>query len=165
MPRGVTRTILSRTEEAYRLLQSEGCVTVEKARRALGVSRMQAKYVLKRLQAEGRAVSAAVGRTTLWCRDGEAAARALEELAAEARRVLCGLRFTTPAKLLRLINRDRRASRAFSKYVPLSPTAAATMSFLNALLQAAFGQPVMYMGGGGTPVYLVPPGCSQNAKF
>jgi predicted ArsR family transcriptional regulator len=84
VPRGVTRTILSRTEEAYKLLQSEGCVTVERARRALGASRMQAKYVLERLQAEGRAVSVAVGRVSLWCRDGEAATRTLEELAAEA---------------------------------------------------------------------------------
>ena len=164
MPRGVTRTILSRTEEAYRLLRSEGCVTVEGARKALGVSRMQVKYVLQRLRAEGRAVSVAVGRTALWCRDGETAARALEELTAETRRVLCGLRFATPAKLLKLINRDRKASRTFSKYVPLSPTAAATMSFLNALLQAAFGQPVMYRNGD-TPMYLVPPSCNQNVKF
>jgi predicted ArsR family transcriptional regulator len=165
MPRGVTRAVLSRTEEVHRLLQSEGCVTVEKARKALGLSRMQVKYVLQRLQSKGQAVPVAVGRTTLWCRDGETAAQALEELTAEARRLLCGLRFVTPGKLLRLIGRDKKASKTFSKYVPLSPTVAATMSFLNALLQTIFGQPVMYMGNGATPVYLVPPSCGQNVKF
>ncbi len=161
MPRGVTRTILSRTEEVYKLLQSEGCVTVEGVRRALGASRMQAKYVLERLQAESRAVSVAVGRVTLWCRDGETATRTLEELAAEARRLLCGLRFATPSKLLKLINRDKKASRTFSKYVPLSSGVAATTSFLNALLQSILGQPAMYRGS--TPLYMVPP--CQNARF
>lgn len=132
---------------------------MEKVRRALGVSKTQAKYVLERLQAEGRAVPVAVGRTTLWCRDGETAARTLEELAAEVKRLLCGLRFATPGRLLKLISRDRRAGGIFSRYVPLSPGTAAALSFLNALLQAALGQPVLYMGGGATPVYLVPPGC------
>ncbi len=160
MPRGVTRTILSRAEELRKLLESEGCVTVERARKKLGVSRMQAKYVLERLQAEGRVVPAAVGRVTLWCRDGEAAARTLEELAAEARRLLCGLRFATASRLLKLINRDKKASRTFSKYVSLSPRVAATLSFLNSLLQAILGQPTMYMGAGATPMYLVPP-CRQ----
>lgn len=161
MPRGVTRAVLSRTEEMHRLLMSEGCVAVEKARRALGVSRMQARYVLSRLQAEGRAVPVAVGRAALWCRDGEAAAQALEELADEARRLLCGLRFATPSRLLKLISRDKKASRTFSKYIPLSPKAAAAVSFLNALLQLILGQPAMYSGA--TPVYLVPP--CQGIKF
>jgi predicted ArsR family transcriptional regulator len=161
MPRGVTKTVLSRTEELRRLLESEGCITVEVARRALGVSRMQAKYVLEKLQAEGRAVPAAVGRVTLWCRDGEAAARAFEELADEVRRLLCGLRFATPSRLLKLINRNRRAGRTFSKYVQLSPGTAATLSFLNALLQAVLGQPAMYSGD--TPIYLAPP--CHGARF
>jgi hypothetical protein len=161
MPRGVTQTVLSRTEEMHKLLLSEGCAAVEKARRALGVSRMQARYVLSRLQAEGRAVPVAVGKATLWCRDGETAAQALEELAGEVRRLLCGFRFATPGKLLKLISRDKKASRTFSKYIPLSPRAAATMSFLNALLQLIFSQPAMYSGA--TPMYLVPP--CQGVKF
>jgi len=158
MPRGVTQTILSREGEAYRLLQSEGCVTVEKVRSALGLSRTQATYVLARLQAKGQAVPVAVGKITLWCRDGETAARALEGLVAETKRLICGQRFATPKKLLKLINRDRKASKIFSKYVPLSPTVATTMSFLNTLLQTVLGQPAMYMAKG-TPVYLVPPDC------
>ncbi len=161
MPRGVTQTVLSRTEEVHKLLQSEGCVTVEGARRALGISRTQAKYVLERLQAESRAVPVAVGRVTLWCRDSETAVRTLEELAAEARRLLCGLRFATPSRLLKLINRDKKAGRTFSKYVLLSSGVAATTSFLNALLQSTFGQPVMYSGS--TPLYLVPP--CRGARF
>jgi predicted ArsR family transcriptional regulator len=161
MPRGVTRTVLSRAEEMHKLLLSEGCITVERARRALGTSRTQARYVLSKLQTEGRAVSAAVGRATLWCRDGEAAAQALEELAGEARRLLCGFRFATPSKLLKLISRDKKASRTFSKYIPLSPRVAAAVSFLNALLQLIFSQPAMYSGA--TPVYLVPP--CQGVKF
>jgi predicted ArsR family transcriptional regulator len=161
MPRGVTRAVLSRTEEMHRLLLSEGCVAVERARGALGVSRMQARYVLSRLQAEGRAVPVALGRSTLWCRDGETAARILGELADEARRLLCGLRFATPSRLLKLISRDKKASRAFSKYIPLSPRAAAAASFLNALLQLILGQPVMHSRA--TPVYLVPP--CQDARF
>jgi len=161
MPRGVTRTILSRTEEMHRLLLSEGCVAVEKARRALGVSRMQARYVLSRLHAEGRAVPVAVGRAALWCRDGEAAALILGELADEARRLLCGLRFATPSRLLKLISRDEKASRTFSEYIPLSPKAAAAVSFLNAILQLILGQPAMHSGA--TPVYLVPP--CRGVKF
>jgi len=164
MPRGATKTVLSRKEEVHRLLQFEGCVSVEGARRALGVSRTQMRYILEKLQAEGRAVSVAVGRVALWCRDGEAATQTLEELVAEVRRLLCGFRFTTSSRLLRLISRDRKASKTFSKYVLLSPKVAATMSFLNALLQAVFGQPAMYMGNRATPLYLVPPGC-QDAKF
>jgi len=160
MPRGVTKTVLSRTEELRRLLESEGCVTVEGARRALGASKTQTLYVLEKLQAEGRAVSAAVGKVMLWCRDGEAAARALEELTDEVKRLLCGFRFATPSKLLKLIIR-RGAGRTFSKYVQISPRAAATLSFLNALLQAVFGQPAMYSGA--TPIYLVPP--CQGARF
>jgi hypothetical protein len=157
MPRGATQAVLSRTEEVRRLLESEGCLTVERARRALGVSRTQASYVLKRLQREGRAVSVSVGRVSLWCRDGGAAVQALEELAAEVRRLLCGLRFATPRKLLKLVAGDRKASGVFSKYVPLSPTVAAAMSFLNAVLQTVLGPPIMYTGNGTTPVYLVPP--------
>ncbi len=160
MPRGVTKTVLSRTEELRKLLESKGCVTVEGARRALGASKTQTKYVLEKLQAEGRAVPVLMGRVALWCRDGEAAARALEELAAEARRLLCGLRFATPSRLLKLIIR-RGVARTFSKYVQLSPGTAATLSFLNALLQVALGQPAMYSGA--TPIYLVPP--CQGAKF
>jgi len=160
MPRGVTKTVLSRTEEVYKLLQSEGCVTVERARRALGVSRTQAKYVLEQLRAEGRVVSVLMGRVALWCRDGEAATRTLEELTDGARRLLCGFRFATPSKLLKLITRNREAGRTFSKYVQLSETAA-TLSFLNALLQTVFGQPAMYSGA--APIYLVPP--CQGAKF
>jgi hypothetical protein len=99
-------------------------------------------------------VPAAAGRAALWCRGGEAAARALEELAGEARRLLCGLRFAVPGRLLKLISRDKKASRIFSKYIPLTPRAAA-LSFLNALLQLIFSQPVMHSGA--TPVYLVPP--------
>ena len=161
MPRGVTKTVLSRTEELRRLLESEGCVTVQGARKALGASKTQTKYVLERLQAEGRALPAAVGRVTLWCRDGEAAARALEELTDEVRRLLCGFRFATPSRLLKLITRNRGAVRIFSKYVQLSPGTASTLSFLNALLQAVLGRPAMYSGA--TPIYLVPP--CQGAKF
>jgi phytoene dehydrogenase-like protein len=160
MPRGATKTVLSRAEGLCKLLESEGCVTVERARRALGISRTQAKYVLEKLRAEGRAVSVPMGRVALWCRDGEAAAQALEELTDEVRRLLCGLRFATPSRLLKLITRDREAGRAFSKY-QLSPRTAATLSFLNALLQAVLGQPAMYSGA--TPVYLVPP--CRGAKF
>jgi hypothetical protein len=164
MPRGATQTVLSRKEEVHRLLQFEGCISVEGARRALGVSRTQMRYILEKLQAEGRAVSVAVGRVALWCRDGEVAAQTLEELAAEVRRLLCGFRFATSSRLLRLISRDGKSSKTFSKYVLLSPKAAATMSFLNALLQAVFGQPAMYMGSRATPLYLVPPSC-RGAKF
>ena len=161
MPKGATKAVLSRTEKVHRLLESEGCVTVEGARRALGASKTQAKYVLEKLQAEGRAVPAAVGKVTLWCRDAETAARTLEELISEVRRLLCGLRFATTSRLLKLIIRNRGTVRAFSKYVRLSPEAAVALSFLNALLQAALGQPAMYSGA--TPIYLVPP--CQGAKF
>jgi phytoene dehydrogenase-like protein len=161
MSRGVTRNILLRTEELRRLLESEGCVTVEGARRALGVSRTQAKYILERLRGEGRAASVRMGRVTLWCRDGETAARILGELSDEVRRLLCGLRFATPSRLLKLISGDKKARGTFSKYVLLSPGTAATLSFLNALLRTVFGQPAMYSGV--TPMYLVPP--CQDAKF
>ena len=154
MPRGVTKTVLSRAEEVYKLLQSERCITVERARRALGVSRTQAKYVLEQLRTEGRAVSVLMGRVALWCRDGEAAAQTLVGLTDEVRRLLCGFRFATPSKLLKLITGNREAVKTFSKYVHLSETAA-TLSFLNALLQTVFGQPAMYSGA--TPIYLVPP--------
>ncbi len=157
MPKGVTQTVLSRAEDVRRLLESEECTTVERVRGTLGVSRTQASYVLKKLRDEGRAVSVPLGRVSLWCRDGGAAAQALEELAAEVRRLLCGLRFATPRRLLKLIAGDRKAGSIFSKYVLLSPTVAATMSFLNAVLQTVLGPPIMYTGNGTTPVYLVPP--------
>lgn len=150
-----------RTEELRGLLESEGCVTVEGARRALGISRTQAKYVLERLRGEGRAVSVQMGRVALWCRGGEAAARILGELSDEARRLLCGQRFATPSRLLKLISGDRKARGIFSRYVPPSPGTAATLSFLNALLRAAFGEPVMYSGV--SPLYPVPP--CYGARF
>jgi hypothetical protein len=131
-------------EEAAELLGGT-CITTAALMGRFGISHTQAFYVLRLLQAEGRAVEVALGKVALWCRDRDTAQRFIETLKAEVLRLVSqrGLRYVTPKRLFELVERDAEAREVFSRIISVkSPPSASAYSILKALLDATYGAPI-----------------------
>ena len=131
-------------EEAAELLGCT-CITTAALMDRFGISHTQAFYVLRLLQAEGRAVKAALGKVALWCRDRDAAQKFIETLKAEVLRLVSQhrLRYVTPKRLFELVACDAKAREAFSRIISVKPPpSASAYSVLKALLGATYGAPI-----------------------
>jgi hypothetical protein len=149
MPRGFTDKVIERMAQAYYIIESRGCATTATVMAELGLNHTKAYYALDMLRMHGRVVEVVLGQTSLWCRDEETAKRAVEELVSHVKRLLCnsGMRYATPVRAANLIASDKQALRAFARYVQLDKTKhqgykPATLAFINAVLQMAFGDPM-----------------------
>lgn len=150
MPKNYTDRVIERMAYVYHIVVSHGCVTTTWVMSTLGLNHARVYYTLRVLKLHGRIVEVVLGKTSLWCRDEETAKRTIDELLSHMRRVLCnnGTRYATPTRVASLLASDRQAFKVFSKYVSFDTTKRTkyrpvTLSFLNALLQMAFGDPMV----------------------
>jgi ribosomal protein S25 len=147
-PLGLVARTRRRMEEAAEVVVREGCVTTATLIQKCGVSHTQAFYVLRLLQWEGRVVETVVGNTALWCRDRATAETFVERLREAVHRLALSnnMRYATPTKILRAVQRDKDAYALFSQVVPLGRAddnfSPAALAFANSLLHALYGEPV-----------------------
>jgi hypothetical protein len=150
VPKGLSRKLRIRAEELARLLRIRGCVMVRDVV-AMGFTSSQAWHTLKHLASAGRAVRVSINGVTMWCYSGNSAVRHILRLRRTLHEALCGagVRFVRPRKALRVLIRDRKASRIFSRYISLKPDTA-VMHLISGLLALTYD--VMYKR---RPVYVV----------
>ena len=149
MPKvGPTDKIIDRMAHVYRIVESHGCVTTTAVMSESGLSHTEAYYVLQLLQAHNNATKVVVGKTAIWCKDGETAERTLDVLTSTVQRLLCanGMRYATPTRVTNLIMSDRQAFKLFAKYIQLDRTKRlgyrpVALTFIDALLRRV-GDPV-----------------------
>ncbi|MEM1887641.1 MAG: hypothetical protein QXY12_02645 [Pyrobaculum sp.] len=152
---------MDRIPHVYRLVVSAGCTTTTTIEDALGLSHTMAYYALRLLKNYKMVVEVVLGTLAVWCVDEETAKRSIEELKSEVRRLLCNngrIRYTTPKRVLELIESDKYAYKVFSKYVSLgrpkkAKYKAITLAFASAVLRELFGEPKFQRGK--RPVYFV----------
>ncbi len=141
--------IVQRAEQAAELLATEGCASTATLMHRLGLTHTQAFYILRLLKGDGRAVEVLLGRSAIWCRDRETAEELIRQLRDAAHRLVAssGLRYITPAKLLRMMQTDKETHVLFAKFVPLGRfdgdrMSPAALTFANSILRSLYGEPV-----------------------
>jgi len=80
MPRGITVEAIERMAHAHRLVELCGCVTTATVVSELGLNHTEAYYVLQLLCVRNGVAKVVIGRTAVWCVDGETAERAVDAL-------------------------------------------------------------------------------------
>jgi len=140
-----------RLTAARALLQREGCVSTYALRKALGVNSEEARYAAAQLVAEGEAVAVVIGRTAFWCRSRAAAEALVERLRETVHRLALsgGMKYATPNKILRIVQKDREAYALFSKFIPLSRMdehfSPVALAFADGVLRLLYGEPMHRM--------------------
>lgn len=148
-PLGPVAGTRRRMEEVAEVVIREGCVSTSTLVRKYGVSHTQVFHVLRLLQWEGRVVEVVVGNTALWCRDRDAAEAFVERLRETVHRLALSnnMRYASPSKILRAVQRDRDAYALFSQVVPLGRAdgsfSPATLAFASSLLRTLYGEPMV----------------------
>jgi len=149
MPRAHTERVLDRIHHVHYLVVSAGCVTTTKIEDTLGLSHSMVYYALQLLKNNKMVVEVILGKHAIWCIDEETAKRVIEELKSEVRRLLCNngrIRYTTPKKVLELVESDKQARKTFSRYVSLTKTEKLAykpqaLAFADSILRELFGEP------------------------
>ena len=154
MPRGISKKVKRRAEEAAHLLRVRGCITTSAVVK-LGFSRTQAENALKYLVSAGRAVRVEIGGIALWCYSRKSAARHLGRLRRALRALICaaGAKYVSPRGALEIVMRSREARKLFSRYINPRPEDAAALRFLRGLLASMYGEPMLRVKKGTTPLY------------
>ena len=146
VPRGAYKLYTAtrkRLPQVLELLERYGCISVSALMQTLGVTHTQA-YYLARLAG----VKMRIGNTAILCRDRAAAEELVERLRETVHRVATanGMKYATPAKILRAALRDRSAYALLNRFIPLRrdverfPPAA--LAFIDDILQSLYGEPM-----------------------
>jgi hypothetical protein len=154
MPRGVSKKVRIRAEEAARLLRMRGCITT-RAVVELGFSHTQARVALGRLAAAGRAVHLEIGGVVLWCNSARSAARHVGRLKKALHALICaaGAKYVSPRDALEIIIKDKETRRLFSRYINPRPGDTAALNFLSGLLASMYGDAAFRVKKGTMPLY------------
>ena len=143
-----TEGVLDRIHHIHYLVASAGCATTTSIEDALGLGHSMVYYALQLLRNNKMVVEVVLGKHAIWCIDEETARRAIEELKSEVRRLVCNgrIRYTTPKRVLELVESDKQARKTFSRYVSLNKSKKLaykpqTLAFADAILRKLFGEP------------------------
>jgi antitoxin component of RelBE/YafQ-DinJ toxin-antitoxin module len=154
MPRGVSKKVKIRAEEAAHKLRVNGCITVRALAEA-GFTRTQAEQALRYLASNGRAVRIKIGRVALWCYSMRSAVRHVGRLRRTLHALICaaGAKYVSPRDVFEIVMKNKEARRLFSRYINLRPGDTAALHFLSGLLASMYGETAFRVKKGRTPLY------------